>query len=257
LAIGGAGAFSAVKTLGAARAAKVLASVIVGQQVATRALDKIDPSGWSSSILNTLLLVAPLAARSTKFNPPGSQEGWKTLKLAQASEEQLGLHEDVANAKEVIIGRSTNIKGRGLFVFDEWLTEKGIKWSQEWQDVFNRAVHDRVAGGKPVNVLAGGGFTEGEVGAAEAGARVSGTQNLPFWPDPASPPQPLEPLPPGTLLRAAPTGLAPGYLSHAADPFDWSKAVDTGTGAAVPIGGNWTVIPDENLVATPILTKHF
>ena len=255
-ATGGAGAYSLGKTVGAVRAAKVVAGVIVGQQVATYTLDKIDPSGWSSSIMNTLLLVAPLAAKSPKFKPAGSQEGWKTLKLGEASEKQLDLHEDVANAKEVVLGRSTNIKGRGLFVFDEWLTGKNIKWSQEWQDVFNRAVYDRVASGKPINVLAGGGFTKGEVGAAEAGTRVSGTQNLPFWPDPAVP-QPLEPLPPGTLLRATPSGLTPGYLSHGASLFDWGKAIDTGTGAAGPIGGNWTFISDENLVATPTLTKRF
>lgn len=110
-----------------------------------------------------------------------SQQGWKTLNPASLSEAELNLTKTVVNAENVVVGRSVNIKGMGTML-DTWLSAKGIKWSQRWQDVYNRALFERTSSGKPVNVLGGGGYTLGEVDATEAGAAKSGIHNQPFWP---------------------------------------------------------------------------
>jgi hypothetical protein len=111
-----------------------------------------------------------------------SQAGWSSIRLAEASPQELRLVEDVVNADNVIIGRSINVQGRGMTLLDTWLENNGIKWSQRWQDVYNRSLFTRTSLGKPVNVMAGGGYTLGEVTAAEAGARSSGIVNTPYWP---------------------------------------------------------------------------
>jgi hypothetical protein len=110
-----------------------------------------------------------------------SQAAWASVKLSDLAPAESRLVSDVVNADQVILGRSINVKGRGLFVLDSWLEDQGIQWSQRWQDVYNRALFARTSLGKPVNVIAGGGYTLGEVTAAETGARVSGIYNIPYW----------------------------------------------------------------------------
>jgi hypothetical protein len=114
-----------------------------------------------------------------------SQAGWRGLRLGGASSQELALWEDVLKAQEIGLGRSVNVTGRGMFVLDPWLEARGIQWTQRWQDVYNRALFDRLSiAGRPVNVMAGGGYTLGEVTAAEAGARSAGLLNRPYWPGP-------------------------------------------------------------------------
>jgi hypothetical protein len=112
---------------------------------------------------------------------PASQAGWKTLKVAEMTPQELDLLEDVLKAPEVIVGRSTNVKQRGMLVLDEWLEQRGIKWTQQWQDVYNKSLYLRTSTGSPVNVMAGGGYSAAEVAAAEEGAAVGGIRNTPFW----------------------------------------------------------------------------
>lgn len=112
-----------------------------------------------------------------------SQAGWRRLTLSEFSPDEMRLVQSVLNAQEVIAGRSVNVKGRNMLVLDTWLDDNGIKWSQRWQDVYNKALFERTSAGKPVNVMAGGGYTLGEVNAAEAGAQVSRIKNRPYWPD--------------------------------------------------------------------------
>lgn len=113
---------------------------------------------------------------------PETQMKWAELKLGDASPMELKLWNDVMEADNVIIGRSLNVRPQGQFVLDNWLIDEGITWTQGWQDVYNRALYDRLAIGRlPVNVMAGRGFTLGEVNAAEAGARSAGLVNRIFW----------------------------------------------------------------------------
>jgi hypothetical protein len=127
------------------------------------------------------------AARTGSFVPSWamdakSQRAWLNLRLPGMTSHELSLVEDVMNAREVLAGRSINIRNQSMFTLDDWLTSRGIRWSQRWQDVYNRALYLRTSTGRPVNVLAGGGYTAGEVEAAEAGARAGGIHNRPFWP---------------------------------------------------------------------------
>jgi hypothetical protein len=152
------------------------------------ALDQLMKAG------KVLLQVAPLlvgAPGAAGFTPSWAvsaetQLGWRgaEISLARLSSEELSLVEDVLNAPSVLVGRSVNATGQGQLVLDNWLVLRDIAWNQRWQDVYNKALYLRTASGLPVNVLAGGGYTLGEVGAAEAGARVSGIFNTPFWPYP-------------------------------------------------------------------------
>ncbi|KAK4924499.1 hypothetical protein LTR49_008388 [Elasticomyces elasticus] len=113
---------------------------------------------------------------------PESQMGWRNLKLSEATPSELELWDGVLKAEDVIIGRSLNVKQQGQFVLDNWLEARGIQWTQRWQDVYNRSLSDRlVIARQPVNVMAGGGYTLGEVTAAESGARSAGLFNRPFW----------------------------------------------------------------------------
>lgn len=113
-----------------------------------------------------------------------SQAGWRAISMGDLSAAELELTRDVMNASEIMLGRSTNVKGRGGLVLDTWLENKygPNAWSQQWQDVYNRALYERTSAGKPVDVMAGGGYSRSEVIAAEAGARVSGIQNRVYWP---------------------------------------------------------------------------
>ena len=121
-----------------------------------------------------------------------SQSGWRSTHMAKATDVELQLWEDVTEASMVAIGRTAGgeghlhtavmLGGRRAEVLDVWLKARGIDWTQRWQDVFNRALHDRTALGRPVDVMAGGPYTLGEASAAEEGARSSGVLNTPFWP---------------------------------------------------------------------------
>jgi hypothetical protein len=115
---------------------------------------------------------------------PESQMGWSgaDTALTQMSDEELQLVEDVLNAPEALVGRSGVIEGQGKFTLDNWLLTRDVQWTQGLQDVYDKALYLRAAGGAPVNVMAGGGYTLGEVTAAEAGANASGVFNIPYWP---------------------------------------------------------------------------
>jgi hypothetical protein len=152
------------------------------------------------------------AAATGSFVPswavdPAAQEAWHGLRLGGLTPTEMDLVQDVLNAPDVLIGRSTNIRGQGGFVLDDWLAAWNMKWGQRWQDVYNRALYARTSIGIPARVLSGAGYTAGEVGAAEAGARAGGILNEPFWPVGGGK------LPPPTLserLRLA--GLPPGAI---------------------------------------------
>jgi RHS repeat-associated protein len=126
------------------------------------------------------------APSASKFVPSWdvtlkSQGGWWSARIGQFSEAEVKLTLDVLESPEVIVGRSFNVKGREMFTLDTWLKQRGIKWSQRWQDVYNKALFSRTSTGQSVNIMAGGGYTLGEVTAAEAGTRVSGVLNKPYW----------------------------------------------------------------------------
>lgn len=127
--------------------------------------------------------------------PVPPQDGWRTVRLGTATEEELALWDDVLHADRVAIGRTDDGKGHlhaalraggtDALVLDTWLTQRGITWTQRWQDVFNRAIYDRAALlRKPVSVMSGFDYTLGEVAAAEAGAQAGGITNIPFWAEP-------------------------------------------------------------------------
>jgi hypothetical protein len=130
-----------------------------------------------------------------KPRPIPPQDGWKKVRLATASPEELELWDAVVGAERVAIGRTKDgtghlyaalrADGTDALVLDTWLWRRGIDWTQRWQDVFNRALYDRAAlMRKPVHVMSGLDFTLGEVAAAEAGAQAGGITNIPFWPEP-------------------------------------------------------------------------
>lgn len=129
--------------------------------------------------------------------PIPDQGAWRSVKLSDASPDELLLWRQVRNAETVVVGRTAAGKGhvhaalsldnRNALVLDSWLNSRGIPWSQRWQDIFNRSLFDRTSlDGRPVYVMSGGGYTLGEVAAAEAGARVSGITNVPYWPSSAN-----------------------------------------------------------------------
>jgi hypothetical protein len=129
--------------------------------------------------------------------PIPDQNAWKTLNTSDFTPDEAKLFDAVQKADEVLIGRGINIREQpGMFTFDEWLNANGIPWSQRWQDVYNKAVFERTAGGKPVNVLSGRDYTAAEAAAAEAGAASSGVVNKPYWPDSVGqPPTPTPDVP--------------------------------------------------------------
>ncbi len=138
-------------------------------------------------VLGTLSIASKGAGSKPGFVPSSevsmsSQGGWRSVSVGNLSAEETGLIQDIMNANEIVLGRSTNVKGGSNFVLDTWLEGKGITWSQRWQDVYNRGLFERTSAGRPVNIMSGGGYTRGETIAAEAGARVSGIQNKPYWP---------------------------------------------------------------------------
>jgi RHS repeat-associated protein len=114
---------------------------------------------------------------------PESQMRWMTLNEMSLSAQERQLIHDVVNAPEVTIGRSSNVRELGHLGLDVWREERGIKWSQGLQDAYNLALNTRTRTGRPVNVMAGWTFTQGEKTAAEMGARQSGIVNVPYWPD--------------------------------------------------------------------------
>jgi len=151
------------------------------------------------------------AARTGGFVPswaldPASQNAWRGIRMAHLSPQEMTLLEDVLNAPSVTLGRSINVRNQGALVLDDWLVARRIPWTQRWQDVYNRALYARTSTGIPVDVLAGGGYTSGEVGAAEAGARAAGINNRPFWWEGTPRPSEVGPLlpaaPPSTGVRA-------------------------------------------------------
>ncbi|HEY5970692.1 MAG TPA: hypothetical protein VIT22_01760, partial [Pseudoxanthomonas sp.] len=88
----------------------------------------------------------------------------------------------VTGAPRVLVGRSINTQGQGFAMLDDWMAINNVNWSTRVQQVYNHALYTRAAAGQPVHVISGGAFTAGEVGAAEAGAAVSGVRNIPWWP---------------------------------------------------------------------------
>lgn len=117
-----------------------------------------------------------------------SQSGWRGASVAGMSSAEMELVTDVLSAKDVIVGRSSNVTKRGMFVLDEWLQARGIQWTQRWQDVYNKSLFLRTSSGAPVKVMAGAGYSAAEAAAAEEGARLGGITNEPYWPDPVTPP---------------------------------------------------------------------
>lgn len=116
-----------------------------------------------------------------------SQSGWRGASVASMSSAELDLLHEVVSAKDVIVGRSSNVTQRGMFVLDEWLQARGIQWTQRWQDVYNKSLFLRTSSGAPVKVMAGAGYSAAEAAAAEEGARIGGITNEPYWPDPVTP----------------------------------------------------------------------
>ncbi len=125
--------------------------------------------------------------------PVPPQTGWRNVQLSHATPDELQLVDDVLNANDVLVGRTgangtgtayaaMNANGSTALVLDDWLKAKGLPWSQRWQDVYNRALYERAAAGRPVQIMAGGPYTRGEAAAAEAGAKAGGITNIPFWP---------------------------------------------------------------------------
>lgn len=121
------------------------------------------------------------------------QGNWRFVRLSESTIAELNLVDDVISADLVMAGRTAGGKGhlhaaiqesgKNALVLDNWLAARGLKWSQRWQDVFNRALYERTANhSRPVHIMAGGPYTAGEVAAAEAGAGNSGITNIPFWP---------------------------------------------------------------------------
>jgi hypothetical protein len=117
----------------------------------------------------------PTATRSVRT-------GWRNIKLGELSPGEQRLVRSVIAADDVLVGRSANISGRGMMTLDAWLDDNGINWTQRWQDVYDKALYERTSIGKPVQVLSGWEFAAEEAAAAEAGARVGGIRNIPFWP---------------------------------------------------------------------------
>jgi RHS repeat-associated protein len=58
--IGGASAARVIGAFGWVRGGGIVAGTVLGQHALTYGLDKVDPSGWSSGIVNSALLVAPM-----------------------------------------------------------------------------------------------------------------------------------------------------------------------------------------------------
>lgn len=120
---------------------------------------------------------------------PESQLNWQGLSAESMSSKERELYRSVLNADDVLAGRSINIEGRNMLTMDQWAKDNGISMkpgtpeAQRWQDVFDRGLFERTAAGNPVHFFAGGGWTAGEAAAAEAGAKLSGIKNIPFWPD--------------------------------------------------------------------------
>jgi hypothetical protein len=75
--------------------------------------------------------------------------GWKLVKIADLTPQEMELLSDVLEAQEMIIARSFNVKGRGMLVLDKWLDYKGLKWTQRWQDVYNKSLYLRTSMGLP------------------------------------------------------------------------------------------------------------
>ena len=136
---------------------------------------------------------SPVLGKAATGRPVPPQTGWRTTRLSQASQQEQALWKDVLGAERVATGRTAGGKGHlypalqvdrtPALVLDVWLETRNIAWSQRWQDVFNRALHDRAAlVQRPVLVMSGGPYTLGEAAAAEAGARVGGIVNVPLWP---------------------------------------------------------------------------
>lgn len=112
------------------------------------------------------------------------QNAWKSINLNELTLDEARLVQAVRDAEEVLIGRGINIQQQpGMFTFDDWINANGIPWSQRWQDVYNKAIFERTAAGKPVNVLSGRDYTFAEATAAEEGARAAGITNKPYWPE--------------------------------------------------------------------------
>ncbi len=133
--------------------------------------------------------------RLVELFPKWTQSGWRTLGLSRATQTELALWDEVLHAEQVAVGRTAGgaghlhaalqADGSTAVILDNWLTDRGIQWTQRWQDVFNRALYDRAAlVSSPISVMSGRAFTLGEVFAAEAGAASGGIQNIPFWPGP-------------------------------------------------------------------------
>jgi RHS repeat-associated protein len=133
--------------------------------------------------------------RLVELFPKWSQSGWRTLRLARATETELALWDEVLHAEQVAVGRTAGgaghlhaalrADGSTAVILDNWLADRGIQWTQRWQDVFNRALYDRASLlNQPISVMSGRAFTLGEVIAAEAGAASGGIFNIPFWPGP-------------------------------------------------------------------------
>ncbi len=128
-------------------------------------------------------------------SPVPDQSSWKSINTSDLTPDEAKLFQAVQNAEEVLVGRGINIQQQGMFTFDDWINANGITWNQRWQDVYNKAIYERAAAGKPTNVMSGRDYTLGEAEAVEAGAKQSGVVNKPYWPDQVGTPTGTTPTP--------------------------------------------------------------
>lgn len=109
----------------------------VAKSLATRGILLDEVIGGISNRFSRLF--KPAAAAEVTLQ---SQLGYRSTKMAEASDTELQLWEDVTEGEMVAIGRTAKGKGhlyaalqlfgRRAVVLDKWLETRGIKWSQRW-----------------------------------------------------------------------------------------------------------------------------
>ena len=229
---------------------------IAGQELVSYGLDKIDPSGTSSAIFNTALLVSPLSERLFKpSGPTGPREPYiprtetgdhiplekqvvKGVDIPLPDERAQGQPHTVLGGK---VSSETGELYRQSASFPKatWPQAAGkdvplseVHWGDHGrpnvhpdphQHIFNfdEAQHRWTRGNEPVRTHFG---------------------------KPQTPPTGK----PGIWLFGAPAGLAPRLLGQASSLLTGDILIDSGGGASASnSNGGFTFIPDENLIPAP------